>query len=70
MVDKKKELSDKDLKKATGGARAAGESGGTRGTRHGPRAGHVTKLPMEGGTIQAKPRGPGAFERGDDILPV
>ena len=70
MVDKKKELSEKDLKKATGGAHAAGESGGTRGTRHGPRAGHVTKPPLEGGNIQAKPRGAGAFERNDDIIPI
>jgi hypothetical protein len=54
MVDKKKELSDKDLKKATGGAMAAGTEGGTKhgGKRH-SGAGYVGDLkPEDGGNIK------------------
>ena len=60
MVGKKKELSSKDLKKATGGAFAAGETGGTKhgGSKHGPRAGHVSGKPLDGGTVEAKVRKP------------
>ena len=70
MVGKKKELSSKDLKKATGGARARGESGGTTPGGHGPRAGRMTKPPREGGSIQAKPRGSHAFENNDNPTPI
>ena len=49
MADKKKELSDKNLKKATGGAFAAGEAGGHKhgGTPHGPRSGYVGNKPIQ-----------------------
>ena len=59
MVGKKKELSGKQLKRATGGAWAAGEGGGSKhgGTKHGPRAGHVTKKPLDAGRTSANPRG-------------
>ena len=57
MVDKKKELSDKDLKKATGGAVARGETGGHTTTGHGPRAGYAGNKPIhDAGNVNVKPK--------------
>jgi len=57
MVDKKKELSDKDLKKASGGAFAAGEKGGHKhaGTPGGPSAGYAGGKPVhDAGNLNIK----------------
>ena len=72
MVDKKKELSGKDLKKATGGAFAAGETGGHKhgGTQHGPRAGYVGNKPVhDAGGVGVKNPLPGKDRKGH-IRPV
>ena len=57
---KKKELSDKDLKKATGGASARGETGGTTHPgQHGPRGGYVGGKPIhDAGNVNIKPKNP------------
>jgi len=67
-MDKKKELSDKDLKKASGGAFAAGEKGGHKhgGTPSGPRSGYVGGKPvLDAGNVNIKNK-----PKGGHIRPV